>query len=107
MGKNKQINILNPTYCFFNDTIIIKNFDQNLMKIDQKFMEKHLCLLHQIHQNENIRMKNVIDYGNIYSENLLYLIINEADEYIEEKNGNEYLTFVSTDKKREVLENYT
>ena len=107
MGNNKQINILNPTYCFFNDTINIKNFDQNLMKIYQKLMEKHLCLLHQIHQNENIRMKNVIDYGNIYSENLLYLIINEADEYIEEKNGNEYLTFVSTDKKREVLENYT
>ena len=52
-------------------------------------------------------MKNVIDYGNIYSENLLYLIINEADEYIEEKNGNEYLTFISTDKKRKVLEKYT
>ena len=96
MGNNKQINILNPTYCFFNDTINIKNFDQNLMKIYQKLMEKHLCLLHQIHQNENIRMKNVIDYGNIYSENLLYLIINEADEYIEEKNGNEYYYWKST-----------
>ena len=34
-------------------------------------------------------MKNVIDYENIYSENLLYLIINEADEYIQEKKGNE------------------
>ena len=52
-------------------------------------------------------MKNVIDYGNIYSENLLYLFINEADEYIEEKNGNEYVTFISTDKKRKVLEKYT
>ena len=41
-------------------------------------------------------MKNVIDYGNIYSENLLYLIINEADEYIEEKNGNEYYYWKST-----------
>ena len=49
-------------------------------------------------------MKNVIDYGNIYSEILFHLIINEADEYIEEKNGNEYLTFVSADKKRKVLE---
>ena len=46
MGNNKQINILNPTYCFFNDTINIKNFDQNLMKIYQKLIEKHLCLLH-------------------------------------------------------------
>ena len=41
-------------------------------------------------------MKNVIDYGNIYSENLLYLIINEADEYIEEQNGNEYYYWKST-----------
>ena len=31
-------------------------------------------------------MKNIIGHENIYSENLLYLIINEADDYIEE-NG--------------------
>ena len=29
------------------------------------------------------------------------------DEYIEEKNGNKYLTFASTDKSREVLTKYT
>ena len=31
-------------------------------------------------------MKNVIGHENIYNENLLYLVINETDEYIEE-NG--------------------
>ena len=46
MGNNKEVNILNSTYCFFNDTINTKIFDQNLMKIYQKLMEKHLCLLH-------------------------------------------------------------
>ena len=40
MGNIKQIKILNQTYCFFNDTINIKK-----SKIDQKLMQKHLCLL--------------------------------------------------------------
>ena len=36
-----------------------------------------------------------------------YLIIGEADGYVEEKNGNKYLTFASTDKNNEVLKKYT
>ena len=53
-------------------------------------------------------MKNVISHENIYSENLLYLTINEADDHIEKKNWKKkHLTFVSTDEKREVLEKYT
>ena len=47
-------------------------------------------------------MKSVSDY-----ENPLYLIIAEVAEYIEENNGNKYLTFVSTDKNKKVLEKYT
>ena len=44
--------------------------------------------------------------------NPLYLIIAEVDGYIEcnsieEKNGNKYLTFDSTDKNEKVLEKYT
>ena len=34
------------------------------------------------------------DYVKINSVNPLYLIIGEADGYIEEKNGNEYLTVI-------------
>ena len=48
---------------------------------------------------------------NIRSEiirvNPLYIIINEVDGSIAEKNGNEYLTFGSIDKNKNVLEKYT
>ena len=35
----------------------------------------------------------MIDCEDICSVNLLYLIVNHASGYIEEKNGNKYLTF--------------
>ena len=38
---------------------------------------------------------------------ILYLIIVETDGYIEGKNGNKYLTLVSTDKNKKVLTKYT
>ena len=46
------------------------------------------------------------DYVKINSVNPLYLIIDKVDGYIEEKNGNKYLTLVSTDKNKEVLKKY-
>ena len=36
MGVVKQIDIENRTYYFYNDTINIKKFDSNLLKIDKK-----------------------------------------------------------------------
>ena len=36
MGIIKQINIENRTYYFYDDMIIIKDFDLNLLNIDQK-----------------------------------------------------------------------
>ena len=39
--------------------------------------------------------------------NSLYLIFNNVDVYIEENNENKYLIFASTDKNKEVFENYT
>ena len=47
------------------------------------------------------------DYVKINSVNPFYLIIGKVDEYIEEKNGNEYLTLVSTDKNKEVSIKHT
>ena len=46
------------------------------------------------------------DYVKINSVNPLYLIIGEVDGFIAEKNGNKYLTLVSTDKNKEVLIKY-
>ena len=47
------------------------------------------------------------DYVKINTVNFLYLIIGEVDEYIEEKNGNKYLTLASADKNKQVLTRYT
>ena len=40
-----------------------------------------------------ITIKKVDDCENIYSVNPLYLLVNHASGYIEEKNGNKYLIF--------------
>ena len=42
----------------------------------------------------------------VINTNPLYLIIDDVDGYIEENNGNKYLTFASTDKNKKVLEKY-
>ena len=36
MGKVRQIEIKNWTYYFYNDKINLKNFEQNLLKVDRK-----------------------------------------------------------------------
>ena len=52
-------------------------------------------------------MKIISDYEKINSINPLHLIVGEVDGYIEESNGNRYLTFPSTDKNKEVLTKHT
>ena len=97
MGNIKQIDIKNRTCYFFNDMINIKDFYSSLLKIDKKS--------HWIHHNKKIE-----DYEIILSVNLLYLIINKANGYIEcnstgENNANKYLIFGAIEKK--VLAKYT
>ena len=48
------------------------------------------------------QLKKIDDYENIYSVNPLYLRIDHASGYIEEKNGNKYLIFDSVDENKEV-----
>ena len=71
--------------------IRIKNFDPNLLKIDKKTYK-------------NI---NIYYTGYITMKNSEYVNIHRKIESIEEKNGNKYLTFASTDKNKEVLKKYT
>ena len=81
MENIKQINIKNRTYYFFNDMIIIKNFDSSLLKIDKKsYNNISICYIGYI------TMKSISDYENIDSVNQLHLIIGEADGYTEESN---------------------
>ena len=55
----------------------------------------------------SITIKKIDDYESICSVNPLYLCINHASGYIEEKNGKKYLIFDSVDEKKEVLKKYT
>ena len=93
MGKVKQIEIKNRTYYFYNDMINLKNFDSNLLKIDKKHYKGI-----NIYYIGYITIKKIDEYESIYSVNPLYLRINHASGYIEEKNGNKYLVFDSTDE---------
>ena len=51
-------------------------------------------------------MKNIDDYESILSENHLYFITGEADQCIEEKNGNKHIIFVSADNKEVLTQNF-
>ena len=53
-----------------------------------------------------ITIKKIDECETICSVNPLYLRINHASGYIEEKNGNEYLIFDSVDENKEVLKKY-
>ena len=81
MGEIKQINIKNSTYYFYND-IDLKNFKSNLLKIDKKSY-KDIGIY-----NIEFTIKKIDDRENIYSVNPLYLLINHANGYIEEKGVN-------------------
>ena len=102
MGNTKQINIKNRTYYFFNDMINVKDFDPSLIKIEKKSY-KNIGIYHAVY----ITIKSISDCESINSVNPLYLTIGEVDRYIEENNGNKYLTFPFTDKNQEVLEKCT
>ena len=75
-------NVKNRTYYVFDDMINIKNYDRNLLKIDKKSY-KNIA----IYNIGYITMKNS-DYVKINSVNPLYIVINELDGSIKEKNGN-------------------
>ena len=82
MGEVKQINIKNRTYYFYNDMINLKNFEPNLLKIDRKSYKNI-----GIYNIGYITIKKIDDCENIYSVNPLYLLVNHANGYIEEKVG--------------------
>ena len=86
---------------FHNDIINIEEFNSNLLKIDKKSYKDI-----DIYYIGYITIKKIGDCENIYSVNTLYLLVNHASGYIEEKNGNKYLIFDSVDENKEVLKKY-
>ena len=101
MGVVKKIDIKNRTYYFYNDMINIKHFDLILLKIDRKSYKDI-----SIYNSGYITIKEIDDWENIYSVNSLYLLVNHASGYIEEKGVNKYLIFESTDENKEILKKY-
>ena len=92
MANNKKLDIKNRPYYFYNS--MTKMYDQ------VSFKKSTDCVSYCIEY-----------FKNLYSSNSLYLVFNNVDAYIEgnsteEKKENKYLTFASTDKNREALENY-
>ena len=85
MGEVKQINIKNRTYYFYNDIINLKNVESKLLKIDKKSYKNI-----GIYNIGYITIKKIDDCENIYSVNPLYLRVDHAKEYIEEKGVNKY-----------------
>ena len=86
MGETKELNIRNETYYFYNDVIIIKYFQSNLLKIDKK---SHKDI--DIYYIGYITIKKFSDYENIHSINPLYLLFYSATGYFKEQNGEKVL----------------
>ena len=91
----KQLNIKNRTYYFYNDLINLKDFDSNMLKLDQKSsMDISIYYINYVTKKPEY---------NINSVNPLYLFISELDGFIEEKKGSKYLNISLTFNNHDVL----
>ena len=99
-NKNKDIDIKNRTYYFFDGINNIKNFDPNNVKIDEKSYKNFL-----IYYIGYVTIKDS-KFVKINSVNPLYLIFNKVNEYFEEINGNKYSTLVPTNENNEKIKQY-
>ena len=97
-GTYQEINIKNRTYYFFNDIINIEDFVPSLLKIE-KTLYKNIG----IYYIGYIIVKKTDGYENIYSVNLLYLVIGKGNGFIEEKIESKHFVFDSTDENKKVL----
>ena len=79
--------------------IDIKDFDSRLLKIEKMSYKKI-----GINNIGYITIKKVGVYQNTNSVNPLYLVIGEVDGFIEEINGNKYITIASRKENKKALE---
>ena len=101
MEENRQINIKNRTYYFYNDQINLKDFDARLLKIDKKDYNEI-----DIYYIGYVTVKKIANCNNINSVNPLYLMIDKMIGHFEEKNGNKYLVLDDVDENKEVSKKY-
>ena len=91
------MNIKNRTYYFYGDMVNIKNFDQNMLKLDKKSFKNI-----GVYYTEYIAKK---DEYKINSINSLYLLVHRIEGSIEEKEGSKYLNIASKDSNSKILKN--
>ena len=94
----KQINLKNRTYYFWNDQIWLSKFDAKNSKLDkQSYEDMHIYYIGYVAKKPEY---------NTDSFHPLYLIIKGFEGYVEENNGNKYLTIALTDNNNQVLVDY-
>ena len=86
MNNVKQIDIKSRRYHFSMTWSIKKNFDPSKIKIDENSYKN--ILIYYIKYITTNRVKS------------LYLVINKINGYIEEINGNKYLTVLYLDENK-------
>ena len=101
MGSIKEINIKERTQYFYSDIIAIEICDSNNLKLGNKAY-KNL----DIYNIGYVTIKKNGCSYDVISVNPLYLRIDNASGYIEEKESNKYLIFDSTDENKELLKIY-
>ena len=84
--------IKNRTYYFYDDLINIKNFDP------KSFNDISMYYIGYV-TKEPVYKSNSIVYP-------LYLLVDEIDGFVEEKEGSKYLNISLTDGNSEVLKKY-
>ena len=101
MGKVRQINIKNRTYYFYNDQIILKDFDASLLKVDRKDYKEI-----DVYYIRYVTFKEIANCNNINNVNPLYLMIDKMNRHFEEKSGNKYLVLDDVNENKEVSKKY-
>ena len=80
MQEIKQIDIKNRTYYFYNDMMNLEDFDSDFLKISKKS-----CKNIGIFNIGYVTIEKFDDWERSCSVNPLYLRVNHANGYVEEK----------------------
>ena len=86
----KKLRIKNCPAFIFDNMVNIKDIDLNAIGVNKI-------------SNTNCEIEY---YGNLVYDSPLYLILNDVDAYFLSINEKKYLVFASTDKNKDILENY-
>ena len=96
MRTIRQVNIKSRQNYFFNEMTNIGDLDLSLLNTDQIAFKSNDSIVYELKYIKNLN-----------NSNLLYLVFNNLDVYIEKRGENKYLIFASTDKNEMVLGDYT